>query len=360
MKKQSVLIRLGFFIALAVFLFVLVIYILGREQSMFGANFRLGSIFRDVEGLKAGNNIRFSGIDVGTVSGVYILTDSTVFVEMTVDEDVRKFIKKDSRATIGSEGLMGNKVLHILPGNPESGIVEDNDILASVEPVEIDEILKTFQESSVNIAEVTHNLIGITEKINRGEGVFGKLFTDTTLIRNLDMAGRNLAGITGDLSGLSENISSNQGIFGRLLNDTSFAMNMDTVSRNITRISEDFAEIAEEIKRGEGIFGKLFTDTALTSQLGETGERLSGSSKSIENITVQLNEITEKINSGSGLISRLLNDSILADTVEITIGNINQGAEDVSNAAVTVENSWLLRMFSGKKIDKVKGKESGR
>src|SRR3970040_98526 len=112
MKKNiSSKIRLGIFISLGIAVFIVAIYFIGDKQQLFRSTFRVSGVFEDVGGLQAGNNVRLSGINVGTIDNVSIISDTSVRVVIVIDESTRKFIRKDAVASIGSEGLMGNKVL---------------------------------------------------------------------------------------------------------------------------------------------------------------------------------------------------------------------------------------------------------
>src|SRR5438105_1796454 len=116
----------GLFVIAGLVLFTLAIYMLGKQRNIFGASFRLNCIFKNVSGLQVGNNVRFAGINVGTVENISILSDTTVRVKMVIDKNVKKYIKRDAQAIIGSEGLMGDKIVNIFPGNFSSPVVENN------------------------------------------------------------------------------------------------------------------------------------------------------------------------------------------------------------------------------------------
>ena len=109
-------IKLGIFISLGITVFIVGIYFIGEGQQLFRSTFRISGVFKDVAGLQAGNNVRFSGVNVGTVNNITIVSDTSVKVEILIDERTRKFIRKDAVAGIGSEGFMGNKILIINPG----------------------------------------------------------------------------------------------------------------------------------------------------------------------------------------------------------------------------------------------------
>ena len=112
-KKTGHKIKLGIFVSISIALFISGIYFIGQRQQLFGSTFRISGIFKDISGLQIGNNVRFSGINVGIIENIQQITDSTVRVDMMIEEHSRKFIKKNAKAIIGSDGLMGNKILII-------------------------------------------------------------------------------------------------------------------------------------------------------------------------------------------------------------------------------------------------------
>lgn len=348
LKKQDSL-RLGVFITGGLVLFIIAIYIIGRERNLFGSNFKVSAIFSDVKGLKAGNNVRYSGIDVGTVSDIYIISDSTVRVDLLLETNVKEFIKVDSKATIGTEGLMGNKVVNILPGSPDSSSIKSNSVLQTIPAIEIDDIMSSIKFSSENISIVSENLVDITNKINRGEGIFGKIFTDTTFTKNIDITSDNISRITGDLAQISSKLQQGEGIIGRMLADSAFSNNLNYSSDKILEVSNNLADITKKINQGAGIFGQLFVDTASSARLLKLSQDLTKTSRNASEISENLVEITEKINTGEGTINKLLTDSVFADSLQIALRKLNRSLDNVSEAADAIERSWIIRVFSKKK-----------
>ena len=112
-------VRLGLFIAGGIALFVIAIFIIGRQKNLFNPVFRLSTTFYNVSGLEVGSNIRFSGINVGTVDRIKIINDSTVRVDMLISKNVQPFIKTDCEAGIGSSGIIGDRILIISQGSDE-------------------------------------------------------------------------------------------------------------------------------------------------------------------------------------------------------------------------------------------------
>ncbi len=191
-KNTSNKIRLGIFVSLGIAVFIVGIYFIGQRQQLFRSTFRVSGTFKDVAGLQAGNNVRFSGINVGTVENINIVSDSSVRVQILIDENTRKFIKKDAIASIGSEGLMGNKLLIITPGTSGQTVIEDNDTIRTVQPVNMEEILISLKTTIENTSNITKDLSTITNKIQSGKGTIGRLIMDKSLAQDFDSTFSNL------------------------------------------------------------------------------------------------------------------------------------------------------------------------
>ena len=196
-------IRLGLFILTAALLFVGAVFYLGKKKNLFTATFNVHGTFRNVSGLQLGNNVRFAGITVGTIGNIVILSDTSVKVEMVIENSTKKFIKKDSYATIGSEGLMGDRVVNITQGTFASSSIEEGDEIQTLEPAETDAILASLQATGENAEFITNQLAEIFFKINSGQGVLGRLIQDSAFAGNLSQTIDNLKAGT---EGFSQNM----------------------------------------------------------------------------------------------------------------------------------------------------------
>jgi phospholipid/cholesterol/gamma-HCH transport system substrate-binding protein len=196
-------VRLGMFVAGGLALFVLAIFIIGKQKNLFNPVIKLTTTFYNVSGLQVGNNIRFSGVNVGTVDNISIINDSTVRVDMLIRKEVKQFIKADSEVAIGSEGLIGDRLLIISQGSFESPLARVGEELLSVEPVETDAIMLSLSVTAGNAEVITQQLAEIMSKINSGEGTLGRLIQDTTIARNLD---QTIVNLKKSSKGLNENM----------------------------------------------------------------------------------------------------------------------------------------------------------
>ena len=189
---QKFKIRLGLFVAGGLALFVLAIFIIGKQKNLFDPVFKLHTNFYNISGLQVGNNVRFSGITVGTVDNISIINDSTVKVEMLIKQDVKTFIKSDCIVAVGSEGLIGDRLLIITQGSADATMVREGQYLDSVEPTETDAILASMQVTAAYAEVISQQLAEIMTKINSGNGTLGRLIQDSTIAQNLDVTILNL------------------------------------------------------------------------------------------------------------------------------------------------------------------------
>lgn len=191
--------KLGMFVTIGLGLLALTIYLIGKNQNLFGDTFHLRAKFKTVSGLEIGNNVRFSGINVGTVQNIEFVSDTSVVVDFVIREEVRKYIKTDAMASIGSDGLMGDKVLTVSPGMESKKVVQDNDYIQSSRAVEIEDLMKGVKKSVDNAAIITDELAVFTTKMNNGNSVLSKLVADDKLGASVDKSLKNVEHATGEL-----------------------------------------------------------------------------------------------------------------------------------------------------------------
>lgn len=288
--------RLGIFVAITTVFLILALYFVGNNRNLFGSVIKISADFHHVDGLMEGSNVRFAGIDVGTVESVTITSDTTVTVVMMITRDACKYIKKNALVTVGTDGLMGNKLVNI-NSVPDAALnVEEGDVLKSLQPVQTAEMLRTLDVTNENIRVITGNLKNITQKINSSNSLWS-LLMDTVVaenvknaIVNIKMTSSRTATITGDLSGIVTDIKGGKGTLGALITDTTFSSQLEQtivdiqlVSNEMAIISGDLRKISSRIERGEGAVGTLLMDTAFVHNLNSSMENINeGSAKFTE------------------------------------------------------------------------------
>jgi phospholipid/cholesterol/gamma-HCH transport system substrate-binding protein len=202
--------RLGFFIIGGLTLFVFALFIIGKQKNLFDPVFKLTTTFYNVSGLQVGSNVRFSGINIGTVDNISIINDSTVKVDLLIKKEVQRFIKSDCLVTLGTNGVIGDRLLIITHGDHDSPIVKEGQHLASKEPVETDAIMASLQVTAVNAVIITNQLAKIMTKINKGNGTLSRLIQDPRIADNID---QTIVNLKKSSIGLDQNMQAVKGSF---------------------------------------------------------------------------------------------------------------------------------------------------
>lgn len=199
---MSSTVRLGAFILTALTVFAVMVFWLGERQFLFSRTYRISAPFDNVAGLDEGAPVRAGGVRIGTVEKIFLphRPDDKVKIEMELENNTREVIKKDSIASIETEGLLGSKYVAISFGSQESEQVGDGDAIASRPPLDYADVAKkasdlldsakeAIDSSKIaidNINEASGDLQSITGKIDSGQGTVGAMINDQTMYRNLN------------------------------------------------------------------------------------------------------------------------------------------------------------------------------
>lgn len=304
-------IRLGIFVTVGVIIFTAAVYFVGQKQNMFSESFTLKSTFENVNGLQIGNNVRFSGIDIGSVTAVDIINDSLIEVTMRIKESVRKFIKKDAVATIGTDGLMGNMLVNIYPGKTSGEIVSQEDFIQSYSRIKTDDILNTLNVTNENAAMLTADLLEITQQIKHGKGTVSSVLYDSVMRNELKATVHNLQQATA----------------------------------NAKVMIEDLQNLVKNVQTSDGTLNWLLYDTLTEDQIKHTLRDLKNTSKSFSQFADSARITLHKINSGEGTVATLLNDSTVANDLRETIKNLKAGTDAFNQNMEALKHSAFLRKY---------------
>ncbi len=307
--KQNV--RLGIFVLAGGILLIFGLYSIGKNKNMFGKSIRVISVFSDVNGLSEGNNVRYSGIDVGTVEKIEIVNDSAIRIEMLISKEVMKFIRKNSVASIGTDGLMGNKLINIAPGTNDAPMIVENDTIFSLKAVNTEEMLRTLDLTNSNIAVISSNLKDITEKVSRSRGTLYTVLTDTILANRVDVSLRNI----------------------------------EFVSNNLVQTSNQLSIFVNDVSQGKGVLGMAVSDTALPNDIRTAVKNIRTGSEEFSRITEEFSATVKEMNSGKGTVTTLLKDTTMAGDLKRSISNMESATQKLDQNLDALKNSFLFRDY---------------
>ncbi|PKA84505.1 phospholipid/cholesterol/gamma-HCH transport system substrate-binding protein [Ulvibacter sp. MAR_2010_11] len=283
-KSASHKTRVGIFVVVGTMILVAALYFIGNRQHIFSKNIQIYAVFQNVNGLQLGNNVRYSGINVGTVGRIEMVDEARIVIQMMVEEKTGAFIKRDAIATIGSDGLVGSMVVNILPGKANLPVIVSGDTITTYSKIGADDMLSTLNVTNENAALLTADLLKITNKILAGEGALGALITDSTLTKDIRATLENLKNTT---SGTNQFIASinhkvskidmKASTVGVLLNDTivgnqmqRIISNLEQSSIDVSKTTEDLESIISEIKTSKSTFNYITKDESLPKTIDST------------------------------------------------------------------------------------------
>lgn len=293
----------------AVFL-VFTLYMIGKNRNLFGSTFTIKAVVTNVNGLVPGNNVRFKGIDVGTVVSIHVENDTAVLVTMTIDEKMRPYIKKNAVASIGTDGLMGNKLININSSLGWAEPVKEDDVIQSLKPVETDEMLRTLNTTNKNIEQITENLYEITAKLNRSESLW-TLLSDTVITKDLRNA----------------------------------VVDFRKAGANTSELTASVKHAVTRFENGNGLADKLFNDTTLTTKLVYSLDQLQKASGETSGMMRDLKLVVEEMKQGDGTAGLILKDTLLRNSLFKSATNIEQGTDRFNQNMEALKTNFLFRRY---------------
>ena len=319
-------VRLGIFVLAGLTVLILSMYMIGKSQNLFGANFTLKARFKSASGLTSGNNVRFSGIDAGTVKTISIINDTTIEIALVINKKLQSFIAKNALAEIGNEGLMGNKVVNITPTDAPAPPVEDGDMLQSKQEVNTGTMLETFSRTNDNVEVISGDLKVALRRLNNSKPLW-QLLEDT---------------------GLSRDISATLSNFRK-----------SSASFNTT--ANDLHDLIDGIKHGEGVAGVLLADKKEAENLKETLHNIKHISENADKLTAKLDsiaaELQNDINSGHGTVHNLLKDRETADKIDQSLRNIQDGSAAFKKEMEALQQNHFIKKYMKKEAQQEKAQQ---
>lgn len=306
-------IKLGTFVLIATGCLLLGLYYIGSKKNIFHSTIDVSANFSNVGGLMPGNNVRFNGINVGTVSKVFATSDTTIKVLFTIDKESTAFISKSDLAAVGTDGLLGNKLINITPGKNSALLIEDGDVMNTTNPMQMDIALRTLTMTGDNLKVITDNLREFSGNMNEPNS-FWHLFKDTLFAYNVK----------------------------------SSVVNLKLMSNQALLVTGDLHGITEGIKQGKGSLGALITDTVLSSKIKQVVVKFEKIGDSAAIISGDLSQIVKNLKQGKGSMGILLNDTMLIHNLNASVLRIDTAAESFDENMKALHSSWPFKKYFNK------------
>jgi phospholipid/cholesterol/gamma-HCH transport system substrate-binding protein len=321
-KKTINNVKLGVFVLAGLLFLILLLYMIGKNRNLFGKSYTLRARFENVQGLVPGNNVRFAGIQAGTVKKIQIISDTVIEVSMYIDVDMKTVIRKNAVASIGTDGLVGNKVVNITPSKEQSLPAVDNDVIASHKMPDTGTMMDVLNKTNNDIAVIAAELKETVYRFNNSKAIW-TLLNDNTLPESIRASLTNIKHTTAKAD--------------------DFVSELNTVIDNV--------------KKGKGTVGALLTDTSLKRNLKEAVSKINRVGTAADSLATEINTlvngIRNDVNTGSGTIHLLLKDSAMANKITTSLDNIQKGTDGFNQNMEALKHNFLLRGYF-RKLEKKK------
>lgn len=309
-KRQAVIV--GLFVTLALLILAGGILTIGDLNDTFTHKVVARAVFDQVNGLKAGDNIWYSGLKVGTVKKLTFVGGAKVEVLLNIDQEATPFIRKDALAKLGSDGLIGNRIVVIYDGTAEAKPIENGDELKIGTMVSTEEIMTMLQTNNKNLLAITTDLKGITAKISAGEGTVGKLLTDDALYTNV----------------------------------TDAVETLKVASTNARQMTASLATFSAKLNQKGSLFNDLATDQTTYASLTGTVDSLKHVG---ERATTVVDSLAQSVADPSTPVGVLLHDKPAGGDLRSTLDNLERGSLLLNDDLEALQHNFLFRGFFKKR-----------
>ncbi len=308
-------ITVGIFIFIGLVIFVLGIFTLGSQKKAFMKSFSVNVVFDDIQGLKAGDNVWFSGVKIGTIKKIQFFGTSQVQVFMNIEEEAQKYIHKDASASISSDGLIGNKIIVIDGGSPKFPFIEDDDRIRVNKTLSTDEIMKTLQVNNRNLVDITTDFKTLSGNLVAGKGTAGALLTDEEMARDF----------------------------------RAIVLNLQNTTVAANRMAAELNEFSRTLNTKNGLTNKILTDTVIFARLQSSVNEFQRAAKSASALTENLNNASGKLNQTDNAAGLLLNDEQTAEQLKRIMQNLEGSSQKLDEDLKALQSNFLFRGYFKKK-----------
>lgn len=324
--------KLGLFVLSGLLFLVVLLYLIGKNQNLFGDTYELKARFENVQGLVPGNNVRYAGIEAGTVKSIQIINDTTLEVTMIIEKLMNQVIRRNAILTIGTEGIVGNKVINVAPSKQSAALAVEGDVLLSRKSVDTDDMLQTLSQTNIDVALIAAELKTTVTRINKSKALW-ELLEDRSLPRDVRKSLANIRIATGKAVSITDQLNS----------------------------------IVADMKEGKGSVGSLLRDSGLVKGLTEAVQKINKAGAEMDTVISKVNTsasiLENDLQNGKGVVHAFLRDTVLVNKVQMSLSNIEKGTDGFNQNMEALKHNFLFRGYFRKlekeKAAALKRKENG-
>lgn len=321
MKNQRLIyFRVGLFVLIAVSIFIMIVFFLTGDQSIFEKSYTVNTSFKNTAGLIKGAAVRLSGVRIGAVTNIDFAKhpegDKVINVSMKINKEGIGRLNPDAIATIRTEGLLGDKYIEILPGK-EKPLASPPEVvkIESQSPIEITSLIGQSGDLLTNVISISKSLNRIVKGFGEEENISNINKTIASVKASSEAIQKNLEAIEDSNSILNTMIYGPKDNKGKSLDENTL------VKLN---------KLVDEINNGDGTLHTLIYNKELSADIDSTFANISDASSKLngeDGVVTELQEtminfrqISDMLRGGDGTLGALLIDPSVYDSLKGILG----------------------------------------
>ncbi len=312
-NKRAIVI--GLFVLVGLIFLLSGVLIIGNLHETFSRKIKIATVFNDVNGLQAGNNIWFSGVKIGTVKNLEFIGKSQVKVIMKIDIKAKQYIHKDAKVKISTEGLIGNKIIIIYGGTSLAKEIEEGDALGIEPTLSTEEMLNILQKSNKNVLNITNDFNVISKKIVNGEGSIGMLLNDDKVYKNIN----------------------------------AMTVSLKNASVKAEQLINSLSTYSSKLNKKGSFANDLATDTVVFKSVKASVLQLRQTADTASVFISNLKNASSNLKSPLGV---LLHDEQAGNNLKLTMQNLESGSKKLDQDLEALQHNFLFRKYFRKKNKK--------
>jgi phospholipid/cholesterol/gamma-HCH transport system substrate-binding protein len=309
----------GIFVVASVGALLVMVLIVAQQEGLFQEYVQYRAIFKNVSGLKSGSEVHLAGVTVGNVSSTVINPDGNIVVIFQVIKKYSDRIRQDSKATIGFMGLLGEKSLDLTPGSLSKPPIPPEGLVASIEPLDLTQLLAQAAPSLQDLQKVLNNLVTLTQGMSEPGGDF------THILSNF--------------KDIVTKVNQGKGSLGMFVSDPAVYQDTAATMKLVRKFIAD-------VEKSKGLLGTLVNDPVFKEQAIKTMAELHSSFANLNKITVDLKDVAGRLPDMAKKLERFVVNLDRAGKALpglVTEGETALGDFDIT--AKAFQKSWLLRQY---------------
>ncbi len=292
--------KVGITVILASVTLAVLVFLMRGTTGFFTTRITLITYFDNAEGLRGGQPVDLQGVAIGNVRSVRVTTDprhtlQPVEVVMRINKKFQPVVRNDAKATILTQGVLGEAYVDIDNTGAKGAPVKDGDVLPSLNAPGLQDVVRSSQTTLQNLQVLVKRVDGIVAEIEGGKGSLGKFINDPVFF---DRA----TAILNDAQGMLNDVRSGKGTIGKLLAD-------ETLANKLSDDVDKLSGMVDDINSGKGNLGQLIKDDTFMKNANQT--------------ITKANKFMDDVNNGKGTLGKLAKDEEMADKLKDTIGKLS-------------------------------------